>query len=157
MKEYIKFISNNLSESEIDIWFRANNIQTEYCEVFEDFIVGLYYIIDATYLGFNDEESTDTRIVMTEEDIFNHFDWSWKKNIENFKKENIIFEINGQHKVYFKDFFYETYYKQENKEVRKSIPSFFYDLFSEKETDSQINLEMLAEIYKTMYKYLLKD
>ena len=43
MNEYIKFISNNLSESEIDIWFRANNILKEYCEVFEDFVVGLYY------------------------------------------------------------------------------------------------------------------
>jgi hypothetical protein len=149
-------VINNFDEREIELWFKANNIIDEYCELFEDFIVALYFIIDSTYLGADPETNSVTNISLNKEDIKNHYNWCWKKNIDNFKKENILFEEEGEHKEYFRDFFHETYYFQEMKEIKESIPVFFTELFMEKKTDSQINLQMLTEIYKYLYKSLLK-
>ena len=150
-------IINNMDEKEIELWFKANNIIHEYCELFEDFILGLYFIINETYLGSESEKGGVTNISLNKEDIKNHFDWCWKKNIDNFKNENIFFQEDGDHKTYFKEFFYETYYYQDMIEIKESIPVFFTELFMEKQIESQINLQMLTEIYKNLYKSLLKS
>lgn len=150
-------IINNFDEREIELWFKANNIIDEYLELFEDFIVGLYFIIDKTYLGSDSDVGGVTNISLNDKDILNHFDWCWNRNIDNFKKENIYFEYEGDHKLYFRDFFLETYYHQKMSEIKESIPVFFTDLFMEKSSDTQINLQMLTEIYKYLYKSLQKS
>jgi hypothetical protein len=149
-------IINTYDEKELELWYKANNIIDEYCELFEDFIIGLYYIIDQTYLGPDSEVGTETNITLNDQDIRNHFDWCWKKNIDNFKKENILFEEEGDHKAYFNQFFNETYYYQSMIEIKESIPVFFSELFESKTVDTQINLQMIIEIYKNLYKSLQK-
>jgi|688.fasta_scaffold277423_2 hypothetical protein len=149
-------IINTYDEKELELWYKANNIIDEYCELFEDFIIGLYYIIDQTYLGPDSEVGTETNITLNDQDIRDHFDWCWKKNIDNFKKENILFEEEGDHKAYFNQFFNETYYYQSMIEIKESIPVFFSELFESKTVDTQINLQMIIEIYKNLYKSLQK-
>ena len=150
-------IINNFDEREIELWFKANNIIDEYLELFEDYIIGLYFIIDKTYLGSETEKGGVTNISLNDKDILNHFDWCWKKNIENFQKENIHFEEEGEHKSYFRDFFFETYYYQKMPEIKESIPVFFTELFTDKSVETQINLQMITEIYKYLYKSLQKS
>lgn len=149
-------IVNTYDERELEIWYKANNIIDEYCELFEDFIIGLYFIIDKTYLGPDSEGGVETNIVLNDQDIRNHFDWCWRKNIDNFRKENIFFEEDGDHKIYFNQFFNETYYYQSMVEIKESIPVFFSELFEYKTVDTQINLQMIVEIYKNLYKSLQK-
>jgi hypothetical protein len=78
------------------------------------------------------------------------------KNIDNFRKENIFFDEEGDHKTYFNQFFNETYYYQSMVEIKESIPVFFSELFEYKTIDTQINLQMIVEIYKNLYKSLQK-
>lgn len=89
---------------------------------------------------------------MLEEDKENHFNWCWKKVLEDFRKEEISFEEEGEHYVYFKIFFEEIFYKQEDKKIRNSIDIFFKDVFDFEKTFTRSDLDMILEIYKNLDK-----
>ena len=72
-------------------------------ELYYDFCHSIYLLIIDTYLG--DPEGNETKVQMNEDDNYKHFLWCWNKNIENFKKESILFEIKGEHFDYFYSFF----------------------------------------------------
>jgi hypothetical protein len=110
----------------------------------------LYLKITETYLG--DSENGETRIDMTEEDKENHFNWCWKQVLQDFKKEEILFEEDGDHHVYFKIFFEEIFYKQDDKKIRNSIDIFFRDVFDFEKTFTRSDLDMILEIYKNLDK-----
>ena len=50
--------------------------------------------------------------MIEEEDNHKHFDWCWNKLIDNFKKESIHFNIDGEHYDFLKGFIIETFYNQ---------------------------------------------
>jgi hypothetical protein len=153
MENFFNYISKPLSDEDVDLWFRVNNIIHEKLELFSDFSHTLNTIIVSTYLG----ETTipnETKIIMSEDDNLNHFDWCWNTTIENFKKENIVFLKKGEHYEYFQSFFNDIFYNQTDDKVRKSIGSFFNDLFDTKKTFTKSDLDMIATIYKTLDKSL---
>lgn len=119
-------------------------------ELYYDFCNSLYLKITETYLG--DSENGETKINMLEEDKENHFNWCWKKVLEDFRKEEISFEEEGEHYVYFKIFFEEIFYKQEDKKIRNSIDIFFKDVFDFEKTFTRSDLDMILEIYKNLDK-----
>jgi hypothetical protein len=89
------------------------------------------------------------------EDILNleeiqkdHFNWCWKKNLENFGNEKIFFKESGSHFDYLWNFFLEAYYyaKLDGKTIR--ISEYLYKLFDFKHKKSRSELDMLTEIYK---------
>ena len=43
---------------------------------------------------------------------------------EDFKKENIIIKHGGEHKEYFRSFFFDTFYNQSEKNIKESISNF---------------------------------
>jgi hypothetical protein len=92
---------------------------------------------------------------MTDEDNQKHFDWCWNKTIENFKKESIIFQNEGEHYDYFFSLFNELYYKQSKELIRNSIDTFFNDLFNREKPFTQVDLDLIYNIYKTLDKNLL--
>ena len=124
---FFNYITKQLNKEEVDIWFRINNIIPEKMELYYDFCNSLYLKITETYLG--DSDIGETKISMTDEDKENHFNWCWKKVLEDFQKEEIIFEEDGDHYLYFKIFFDEIFYKQDDKKIRDSIDIFFRDVF----------------------------
>ena len=69
------------------------------------------------------------------------------------KRKGAVFNKVGK---YFNQFFNETYYYQSMVEIKESIPVFFSELFEYKTVDTQINLQMIVEIYKNLYKSLQK-
>jgi hypothetical protein len=83
----------------------------------------------STYLG-GSPTSTETGVVMNEDDNHNHFMWCWNKNIENFKKEEIPFNNEGEHLDYIYSLFNEVFYTQQREDIRNSINDFFGDLFN---------------------------
>ena len=147
---FFNYIAKQLNKEEVDIWFRTNNIIPEKMELYYDFCNSLYLKITETYLG--DSENGETKIEMTEEDKKNHFNWCWKKTLEDFKKEEIIFEKDGEHYTYFKIFFEEIFYKQDDKKIRNSIDVFFRDVFDFEKTFTRSDLDMILEIYKNLDK-----
>jgi hypothetical protein len=53
-----------------------------------------------------------------------------EKILQDFQKEEIIFEEDGDHYIYFKIFFEEIFYKQDDKKIRNSIDVFFRDVLT---------------------------
>lgn len=143
-----------MDPNDVDIWFRVNNIISEKINLYYDFTFSLYYLIVDTYLGDENNDS-ETKIIMTEKDKKNHFSWCWKKTIENFKKEKIIFNENGEHFDYFLDFFMNIFYSQKEEKIRNSINIFFIDVFDRKKLFTKSDLDMITNIYKLLDKNII--
>jgi hypothetical protein len=102
-----------------------------------------------TYLGDN---TSETKIFLSNEDNLSHFEWCWNKIIENFKKENIIIKSDGDHKDYFQSFFIDTFYNQKESNLKKSISKFLNEIFEVGMTYSKSDLDLLTELYKLIEK-----
>jgi hypothetical protein len=121
----------------------------EKIELYGDFFKSLNYIIMDTYLGDN---TSETKIFLSNEDNLSHFEWCWNKIIENFKRENIIIKSDGEHKDYFQSFFIDTFYNQKESNLKKSIPKFLNEIFEVGMTYSKSDLDLLTELYKLIEK-----
>lgn len=150
---FFNYISHQLPDDEVDIWFRMNNIIPEKLELFNDFCDSLFDKIDETYLGGN--SSYESRIYLSDEDNINHFDWCWKQTLIDFEKERINFNPSGEHYDYLKSFFIETFYNQKEEKIKKSIKSFLNQLFALDTKYTKSDLDMLYSIYKSMDKNML--
>lgn len=153
MENFYNYISKHLEPEQVDIWFKVNNIIPEKMELYYDFCHSLYLLIIDTYLG--DPEGIETKVQMNDEDNHKHFLWCWNKNIENFKKENIPFELEGDHFEYFYSFFKEIFYDQKEPKIKRSIDIFFNDLFSRDKPFTQVDLDLVYNIYKSLDKNLV--
>ncbi len=122
-------------------------------ELYYDLSYSLYLLIKTTYLGDNDV-SNETKVEMNEVDNKKHFDWCWNKTLDNFGKENITFEREGDHYDYFFSLFNEIYYNQPKEILRESIDVFFNDLFNREKPFTQVDLDLIFNIYKTLDKNL---
>jgi hypothetical protein len=151
MENFFNYVTKPLSPEDVDIWFKGNNIIPEKLELYSDFSHSLNLLIIETYLG-EQPQSNETKITLTDDDNTKHFEWCWDKQIENFKKEGIIFENRGEHFDYFKSFFDEIFYNQKEDKIRKSIESFFNELFDMKKPFTKSDLDMISTIYKMLDK-----
>ena len=154
MDNFFNYITKNLDPDEVDIWFRVNNIIPEKMELYYDLSLSLFLLIKNTYLG-SDEETSETKVQMSEEDNKKHFEWCWNKTIENFIKENINFNVEGEHKDYFFSLFSEIFYRQSKGEIRESIDNFFNDLFNRDKPFTQVDLDLIYNIYKCLDKNIM--
>jgi hypothetical protein len=144
-----------MNPDDVDAWFRANNIIPEYSELFRDFTLSLYYLIQDTYLGDSHGDSNDTKIGMTEEDKKSHFKWCWNHTLGNFEKENILFDFSDNDYDYFESFFFEVFYEQGDVKVKRAIENFFKELFQKNRAFSKSDLEMFTDVYKVLERSLV--
>lgn len=156
MENFFNYITQPLKPEDVDVWFRVNNIIPEKLELFSDFTKGLNSIVIDTYLG-NQNLPNETKIKLSSVDDDNHFKWCWTKNIENFTKESLFFEIDGDHYDYYKSFFQEVFYEQNDQRVRESVEKFFNELFDMKKSFTKSDLDMILSIYKSLDKNLKKS
>lgn len=149
------WISKPMNPDDVDAWFRANNIVPEYSELFRDFSLSLFYLIRETYLGDSHGEYNDTKIGMTEEDKKSHFSWCWNTTLNNFEKENILFDFSQNDYDYFESFFFEVFYEQNDVKVKIAIEDFFKELFKKNRAFSKSDLEMFTDVYKVLERSLV--
>lgn len=147
-ESYLEFITSENYKQQIDIWYKAYNISREKTDLFYDFVVSLYELIDDTYLGSD--------VINTEEDQRNHFNWCWDKTIESYSKEKINFKERDSAYLYFWNFFLEAYYYMQYEDTTIRINEYFNILFSFKHRKSRSELDMLTEIYKLLEQNLKK-
>jgi len=146
-----------IPKDDVETWFNVNNIILEKKELFSDFVHSLIDLIKSTYLGDQvDTQKTETTIQLQQEDKQKHFDWCWSKTIDTFSKENINFELNGDHKDYFSNLLMDLFYNTENRIISDNIEPFFVNLFDDKVGYSQSDLEMITEIYKLLNKNIIR-
>jgi hypothetical protein len=155
MENFFNYISKPVHPDDVQVWLNINNIIPEKVDLYSDFTSSLYKLILNTYLG-EDDKSNESNIKLTEEDNTKHFDWCWKKTIENFTKENIKFYSKGEHYDHFKSFFDEVYYNQKEQKVKDQIGVFFEDLFDLKKPFTKSDIDMLTDLYKSLDKNLKK-
>lgn len=155
MENFFNYISKPVHPDDVQVWLNINNIIPEKVDLYSDFTSSLYKLILNTYLG-EDDKSNESNIKLTEDDNTKHFDWCWKKTIENFTKENIKFYSKGEHYDHFKSFFDEVYYNQKEQKVKDQIGIFFEDLFDLKKPFTKSDIDMLTDLYKSLDKNLKK-
>ena len=149
MENFFNWMSKPIPKDEVIIWFNVHNMNYEKIELYGDIFKSLNYIIIDTYMG---DETNETRISLTNEDKERHFDWCWNKMVEDFRRENIIIKHGGEHKDYFKSFFFDTFYNQSERNVKESIPNFLVEVFDVEKLFSKSDLDILTELYKLLEK-----
>jgi hypothetical protein len=149
MENFFNWMAKPLPKDEIIIWFNIHNTTYEKIELYGDVFKSLNHIILDTYLG---DDVSETKITLSEEDKISHFDWCWKKVIDDFRRENIIIKHDGEHKEYFKSFYLETFYNQNEIRIKDSIPKFLSEIFDVTMTYSKSDLDLLTELYKLIEK-----
>lgn len=147
--EDLTYVMKPITSTQIDIWYKANNIIHEKTELFHDFVFSLFSLIQETYLGDD--------VTVTDLDKLNHFDWCWNKVIENFEKEKIHFEKTGLHYDYFWAFFYDAYYFEETKEDTSKVEQFFSNIFNLTTKKTKSELDMLGDLYKILEKSIKRS
>jgi len=127
-----------VNHDDVEVWFNVNNMIYEKRQLFSDFTFSLYHLISSTYLGDDLDNTSETKLVLSQEDKLKHFDWCWKKTLDNFTKENIRFNVKGEHREYYEKFFMDLFYNAENKTISENIVKFFQELFDEEKMFTKI-------------------
>jgi len=149
MENFFNWMSQPVNKDEVIVWFNVHNMNYEKIELCGDIFKSLYHIILDTYLGSDDVE---TKIILSNEDNEQHFEWCWKKLIDNLKKENIYLKETGQHKDYLKSFFLDTFYDSTQKNIKTAIPNFLDDVFGLDTPFTKSDLDILTELYNLIDK-----
>jgi hypothetical protein len=143
-EQFFKYVTAPVNQDDLNIWVKANNINTEKLELFFDYLNGLYSTVIETYLGDD--------VIKEDKERKEHFDWCWKNLVKNFEEENIRFKYYGHHYEYFWNFFYESFYINKKEENKEKISEFLFKLFSLHLHKTKSELDMLSEIY-----FILED
>jgi len=155
MENFYSWMMMPVSREDVEVWFNMNNMVYEKRELFADFTYSLDSLIKETYLGNEPEDATETRVLLSQEEKNSHFDWCWSKTVENFAKENIKFNVKGDHREYYLNFYEDLFYNPDNKTISENINKFFDELFDEKKVYTKSDLDMLTDIYKILHKNLI--
>jgi hypothetical protein len=155
MENFFLYISKPVDKDDVNLWLEANNVCYRKFELYSDFVNSLVNLIYETYLGNDVNKSTN--IMIEEEDNHKHFDWCWNKLIDNFKKESIYFNIDGEHYDFLKGFIIETFYNQKINEVKFSLDRFFKEIFYLDGLHTMSDLDLLKTNYKSLDKNLLNN
>ena len=87
MENFYSWMMKPVNREDVEIWFNINNMIYEKRQLFSDFTFSLYDIIKSTYLGDDITNPSETKIILSQKEKENHFEWCWNKTIENFSKE----------------------------------------------------------------------
>lgn len=146
LNNFIDYFSKKISLTNLNKLNIRHNIDSNYVELYHDFVISLTYIINETYLGDD--------FIKNENDIKSHFKWCWLKNINNFKKEKIYIKESGAHYQYYFDYFYQIYYISEKSDhLIKEIVEFWGLIFTLNKTKTMSQYDIFLEIYQIFNKY----
>jgi adenosine deaminase len=135
-------------KEQIDTWYRAHNIIREKSELYYDFLSSLLDLIDETYLGSD--------VLVSDDDIINHFNWCFNKITNNFEQERIHFIVKSNHYEYLWSLLYKGYYKSFNEQKYRILSEYFKELFIFNKLKKPLELESFIEIYKIFDQNLKK-
>ena len=145
--DFIEYISKPMEREELFLLYKINGIVNERTDLYLDFLYGLFDLITTTYLG-DDIYDTD--------DICNHFNWCWNKNIDNFKKEKIYFLDDKELYDYFFIFYQESFYREKDKTKLniKKLLYFWENIFNYNTPKSMSEFESFLDLYKIFNRSL---
>lgn len=145
---YVEFLNSESYKTHLELWYKVHNISREKTELYYDFLISLFDLIDSTYLGDD--------VIQTEEDMLNHFSWCFNQIVLNFEKERIYFKNRGNHFEFLKLFFFGAYYSNRNQNAPVVIKEYIGLLFGYETKKAQIDIDMFTEFYKFLDQSLKK-
>ena len=145
-EQFFKYVVKPINRDEMAMWVKAHNINAQKSELFLDYIDSLLGLINETFLG--DDVMSDDKSRL------NHFKWCWNKTIDNFRKENVYFNREGEHYEYFWNLVYESFYIDKNKRESGELEKFFTLLFKLYILKSKSELDVLLELYNILDRNL---
>ncbi len=135
------YINNPISKESLNLYYAANDIKIERCQLYNDFLQSLYMLVFDTYLGDDVNNSIDQ---------INHFKWCWNRNNQNFNKEGLDFN-NSKLYDYCLEFILEVFYcaldKNEPENSEELILKLWDDIFNYDKPKSNSDIDTLVEIY----------
>jgi hypothetical protein len=102
-----------ITEDKIYSLYMSDNLSHDKMCLFSDFIQSLFVLVFDTFMG--DDITNDIEKI-------NHFEWCWKKNIENFKLEGIEFRTTEEAYTFFLEFLLEAFYMIQEKDLKEHLP-----------------------------------
>ncbi len=154
MGRFFDWLAKPMDCEDIVSWYLANNITLELTELFRDFCISFLELLEETYLGGDDNDCSETKIGMSNEQKKEHFIWCWNKTVENFKKEEIHFIFNEKDSSFFETFFFDIFYSQNMSNYKTSINEFFSQIFDYKYQKTKSDIEIFTDIYKLLERSL---
>lgn len=139
---FLAYMSMPLSEEEIFLLYKANNVVYERVQLYSDFLETLCTLIVKTYLG-------EDYIVDNQEK--NHFDWCLNKVVSDFNKENIHFKMSKNFKELCFDYVKDIFYDEEDKELYgDKMIKFWVHTFKYDGVKTKSDLDAFIQMYKIL-------
>jgi DNA integrity scanning protein DisA with diadenylate cyclase activity len=146
--ELLDYINKPMTRESISILYAANNISYQKCELFNDFIQSLLLLVFDTYMGDDITNQTEQK---------NHFKWCWDKNVENFKKEEIVIGDKKSYQ-YFSQFISDMYYlvnKKDEKLINNSLIKTWNFILNVDNVKSKSDVDTFIEVYRMLENSLI--
>lgn len=148
-KEFLRYVGTPLSKNNISLLYSENNIKYDRCQLYLDFILTLFKVIQDTYMGDD---------ITKGDDIINHFNWCWDRTIELFAEEEVFFDNSNELKTYFLNFMLEMYYPSEDKSpdgfMVKEIGKHWEHIFGYGTVKTQLDVDTFFDLYSLFEKTL---
>ena len=142
-KNFIEYIGKYLPREQTKEFFAQQNIKVEQTDLFIDFTITLLSSLYESYLGDD--------IISNDNDRLSHFNWVWKKTINQYKKEKIKFKEEGYHKDYFWYFLHENFYVGKDKDkIVVGMKEFFRTVLDVTKEKTMSDIDNLKIIYGTL-------
>lgn len=146
-KNFIEYIGKFLPKEKIKELFNQQNVKVEQTDLFIDFTITLLSYLYDTYLG------DDT--IVSDSDRYSHFNWAWKKTINQYKREKIKFNEEGYHKDYFWYFLHENFYVAKDKDkIVIGMKEFFRNVLDITKDKTMSDIDNFQIIYTTLKENL---
>ena len=148
INNFLDYIHNPMSTESIIMIYGSNNVISEKCELYGDFVQSLLSLLLDTYMGDD---------VTSIEEQMNHFKWGWDKNMYNFRSEGLDFQDERLYD-YFLEFMLEVFYTSPEKNhienLDKILLKLWADIFDYDKPKTNADIDTLVEIYRIFEKAL---
>lgn len=144
INNFLDYFTKKMTKEQNDYLNKINDVSSEKCEIYKNFMLHLFNKINDTYLGQD--------VISNKEYMVIHFNWCWKETIKDFKKKRFFFTEKGEHYYYILNYFITVYYNKQYGTLT-TIEEFWCNLFSFSETKSKSDYDMFIELYKIFNKH----
>ena len=129
-----------LNEYEIVREFKTHNILYERIDIYRDFTINLLHYIFNSYLG--------KEYIFKESDVVGHFNWCYRKVLDEFYEEELDFFDNKNVYEYFYNFYNDQFYFAERKKTLNYFINFWDEIFNYKKDMKKKYFDILVEMYE---------
>lgn len=141
--EFMRYVLRPLTEEELTLLYKANDICYERCYLYSDFLQSLMKVVKNTYLG--DDVMIETK------DKESHFNWCLNKVIEDFNSEYINFSKTTELYELLHGYSFDFFYDQNEKEsLTDKMVKYWEHIFKYSAIKTKSELDTMVEVYKIL-------